>query len=161
MNKMNYLMNFHSGNMFRVKYWIALAILTAYALCEEDIGCYNEETKGNDYRGTKTTTEDGKTCDTWYNGKYNEDGNWDNKFTKEDGIENEDRPDCRNPDPDNHDEPWCYVEDSATRANCGVPKCGETKSDDIEDNSGEYKKNSSVFREVSIFLMALAVVMAI
>ena len=143
--------------MFRLKHWIALT-LTVCVLCQEDdIGCYNIATKGADYRGSKSTTEENTPCFSWKNGRYNEVGDYNQAFTQADGIENQDSTECRNPDPDNHDEPWCYLLGSGIRKNCGIPKCAESEEteDNGEDKSGDYESNSSLFREVSIFLIAL------
>ena len=158
-----------SGNMFHLKRCIALVILLLVVCvqCQEDnVECYNKETKGEDYRGTKDTVANGiSSCSNWNIAASNEGVEYADFYNQLFA----DNPDmayesyCRNPDPENHDEPWCFsfVESKGQRTNCGVPQC-ETKSEDIdEDNSGEYKKNSSVFREVSIFMMALAVVMII
>jgi len=68
--------------------------------------------KGAEYRGLRTTTNTGKTCQRW-------DSQSPHTHSKT-GEENY----CRNPD--NSAEPWCYTTDPAKRFEyCGVLNCGK------------------------------------
>ncbi|XP_044024914.1 plasminogen [Siniperca chuatsi] len=76
---------------------------------------------GTDYRGTKTKTKTGKTCQRW-----------EAKFPHRPNITPQSHPRadlesnfCRNPDGDNGG-PWCYTTDLSTRwEHCNVSSCTE------------------------------------
>ncbi|KAM6964910.1 plasminogen-like [Aplochiton taeniatus] len=76
---------------------------------------------GSDYRGTKSTTRSGKTCQRW-EGKYPHKPNITPQTHPRADLESNF---CRNPDEDSKG-PWCYTTDPDTRWEpCEVPDCKE------------------------------------
>ncbi|CAL1586589.1 unnamed protein product [Knipowitschia caucasica] len=76
---------------------------------------------GTDYRGTKTTTKSGKTCQRWRTKSPHVPNITPQTHTKADLISNY----CRNPDEDSGG-PWCYTTDPNKRwENCNVASCTE------------------------------------
>ncbi|XP_049613820.1 plasminogen [Syngnathus scovelli] len=92
---------------------------------------------GNDYRGTKSRTKSGKTCQRW-----------DAKFPHRPNLTPETNPKadlesnfCRNPDRDAGG-PWCYTTDPETRwEHCNVASCTE---DCIHCNGENYRGKVSI-----------------
>merc|ERR1712131_423501 len=81
------------------------------------------EGKGAGYRGQKTTTKSGKTCQAWSSQSPHKHDRTPKNYPGGDLRGNF----CRNPD--NEAEPWCYTTDSGTRWEfCGVAKCKGTKN---------------------------------
>ncbi|XP_062292830.1 plasminogen [Scomber scombrus] len=76
---------------------------------------------GTDYRGTKTKTKSGKTCQDWTS-KYPHRPNITPQSHPRADLESNF---CRNPDSDSGG-PWCYTTDPDKRwENCDVPSCTE------------------------------------
>uniref|UniRef100_A0A8C2WPB7 Plasminogen n=1 Tax=Cyclopterus lumpus TaxID=8103 RepID=A0A8C2WPB7_CYCLU len=76
---------------------------------------------GTDYRGTKTKTKTGKTCQRWA-ARYPHRPNFTPDEHPRADLESNF---CRNPDADSGG-PWCYTTDSNTRwENCNVTSCTE------------------------------------
>lgn len=89
-----------------------------------DTGCYDEEDKGETYRGLVTSTVSGRTCEKWTSDKPH-------KATglggDDVGIGNHNF--CRNPD-GSEEKPWCFTMDpTVEREKCNVPKCEGMKRD--------------------------------
>jgi len=73
---------------------------------------------GCNYRGTHSTTEDGKTCMVW------------NRFDLSVGeFEGTNTNYCRNPDGD--DRPWCMTDEDWSWGYCDIPVCGEGRMNPI------------------------------
>ena len=156
--------------MFLTKSWILVAIMTGKVMGKD---CYNKETKGTDYRGTKEVAASGNPCATWGDGFYAEsyDGeitdfdDWTNeKFDELYGVDTAGTTDayshCRNPLPDKFGEPWCYTEaeydfDDYTaavikREVCGVEICSDEDEDETKDDTdGETGEMTEVQEEYS------------
>ncbi|XP_029281690.1 plasminogen [Cottoperca gobio] len=76
---------------------------------------------GTDYRGTKSKSKTGKTCQRW-EAKYPHRPNFTPSEHPRADLESNF---CRNPDGDSGG-PWCYTTDPDTRwENCNVPSCTE------------------------------------
>ena len=165
-----------------INLWVVLAAL-AVSVTSED--CYNTESKGSDYRGTKATTSDGTECSRWDSGVYIESGTAifyaTEKFGGDSGVTDGNGRLCRNPVPDEQTEPWCYVVNDdtgfwkATPSPCGVPACtkdktedetkdeteNETKDETENETRKQLENNSAMFSGFSLFLLALALLMSI
>ena len=155
-----------------INLWVVLAALAVTVTSEE---CYNTETKGSDYRGTKDTTSDGTECSSWNSGVYMESnfeiGAATDKFGDDSGVTDGDGQLCRNPLPDEQTEPWCYVvrynEGSGLwetlRPVCGIPACtvDETEDENEDETRKQLENNSAMFSGLSLFLIALALLMSI
>ena len=157
--------------MFHIHLWVVLAALAVTVTGEE---CYNTQTKGSDYRGAKDTTSDGTVCKHWDTGVYREFKEFyaTDVFGMDSGVNDGNGRLCRNPDPDEQTEPWCYLLGgpnglTAMRTVCGVPACpeDETKDETEDDTEDETRKqleyNSAMFSSFSLFLVALALLMSI
>ncbi|XP_041471581.1 uncharacterized protein LOC121421048 [Lytechinus variegatus] len=68
--------------------------------CHEHAGCYSETTRGSDYRGLASHTENGYRCQPW---KDVVEESWDASSYPDTGLEDNF---CRNPD--YRDRPWCF-----------------------------------------------------
>ncbi|XP_068198816.1 plasminogen [Antennarius striatus] len=92
------------------------------ALYEKDgflLECVNGN--GRDYRGTKSKTKTGKTCQKWAASYPHRPNYTPQNKPAEDLVSNF----CRNPDADNVG-PWCYTTDRNTRwEHCNIPSCTE------------------------------------
>ncbi|XP_029352647.1 plasminogen [Echeneis naucrates] len=76
---------------------------------------------GTDYRGTKSRTKTGKTCQRWEARTPHRPNMTPTSHPRADLDSNF----CRNPDADNGG-PWCYTTDPDTRwEHCSVPSCSE------------------------------------
>merc|ERR1719310_2568808 len=83
-----------------------------------DTGCYDEEDKGETYRGLVTSTISGRTCQKWLDNKPHEPGM---EPSDENGVGNHNF--CRNPD-GFEEKPWCFTLDHATEKEvCDIPLC--------------------------------------
>lgn len=81
--------------------------------------------EGREFRGQLSVTKSGKTCQSWSAQTPNA-----HNFTQNsmfaDGTVAAASNNCRNPDPNNKDGPWCYVNDPAAinkTEQCDVPLC--------------------------------------
>jgi len=84
-----------------------------------DTGCFDEEDKGETYRGLVTSTSSGRTCQKWLDDKPHKTG----QEPTAPGLGNHNF--CRNPD-GSEEKPWCFTQDpTIERETCNVPKCGE------------------------------------
>ena len=129
--------------------------------------CYNEETKGTDYGGTKAVAASGKSCTKWAEGYYAETFSTDSEtywewFYRSElsdtyGVEY-DESYCRNPNPEDVAEPWCYVlkdpddPDSyvTVREVCGIDACSDEDEDDTKDDTdGETGEETEVQEKYS------------
>ncbi|XP_056150795.1 plasminogen [Lampris incognitus] len=76
---------------------------------------------GLDYRGTKSKTKSGKTCQRW-EAKFPHRPNITPQTHPRDDLDSNF---CRNPDADSNG-PWCYTTDPDTRwESCSIPDCSE------------------------------------
>ncbi|KAM9798575.1 plasminogen [Neosynchiropus ocellatus] len=91
---------------------------------------------GTDYRGTKSKTKTGKTCQRWEAKEPHRPNLTPQSHPKADLESNF----CRNPDGDSGG-PWCYTTDPNTRwEHCGVPSCTE---DCIQCSGENYRGKAS------------------
>ncbi|KAJ8270711.1 hypothetical protein GJAV_G00118370 [Gymnothorax javanicus] len=97
---------------------------------------------GTDYRGTKSKTKSGKTCQKW-GATFPHNPNVTPEKYPNAGLESNF---CRNPDGDSTG-PWCYTTDFSTRwEHCGIPDCSEECMHcSGEDYRGKISKTESGF----------------
>nr|XP_054761373.1 uncharacterized protein LOC129267772 [Lytechinus pictus] len=89
--------------------------------CHEHAGCYSVTTKGSDYRGLASHTENGYRCQPW-NDVVEE--SWDASSYPDTGLEDNF---CRNPN--DRDRPWCFYVDRDGHTNwtyCAISPCKTT-----------------------------------
>ncbi|XP_077590689.1 plasminogen isoform X2 [Stigmatopora nigra] len=92
---------------------------------------------GKDYRGTKSRTKSGKTCQRWGEKSPHRPNMTPESHPKADLLSNF----CRNPDEDAGG-PWCYTTDPDTRwEHCNIQSCTE---DCIQCNGENYRGKTSV-----------------
>ncbi|XP_066533081.1 plasminogen-like [Hoplias malabaricus] len=102
---------------------------------------------GNNYRGTVSVTESGKTCQTWASQVPQKHSRTPDNYPCK-GL---DQNYCRNPD--NERKPWCYTTDPGTRWEyCNVSICGDEPHPDapiIAPNEDCYEGDGSTYRGVT------------
>merc|ERR1719375_2047648 len=94
------------------------------------MGCYEEEDSGKSYRGLKTQSLSGRTCQKWTAQHPHE---ITLAIGPDNGLGNHNY--CRNPD-GSESKPWCYTLD--TRAEhakeaCEIPKCKGARRDYVSE----------------------------
>jgi len=105
--------------------WIPLCFLLIHFLTKNGCfastgGCYNPQTNGVDYRGTKSVTLSGRTCQEWLKKTPHHHGYKAKPYYDPELQENY----CRNPD-DESGGPWCYTTDPNKRWEyCLIPCTG-------------------------------------
>jgi hypothetical protein len=100
-----------------------------------DTGCYDEEDKGETYRGLVTSTTSGRTCQKWLDDKPHDVGM---KASSDNGLGNHNF--CRNPD-GSEEKPWCFTQDPGVeREVCNVPVCPGLDRDYIDEADTLSKK---------------------
>ncbi|XP_064626440.1 receptor-type tyrosine-protein phosphatase T-like [Lineus longissimus] len=118
--------------LFTVKIWN-----TKISKSDGDVRECKTTEKGTDYKGTMNTTRKGFTCADWLDETVHS-----HNYKPTNSINY-----CRNPSPDDDDEPWCYTTNKETRFDhCNVPWCqSKLKNFEIRmDDNHCYKYNGSV-----------------
>merc|ERR1712168_464445 len=123
------------------KMWIPLCFLLIHFLAKNGCfassgGCYNPQTYGEDYRGTKSVTLSGKTCQKWAKQKPHT-----HEYPPKDYPELEENY-CRNPYGDAEGGPWCYTTESDIRWEYCLKPCTGTGLTEVVFEGGSANATS-------------------
>merc|ERR1712168_239465 len=117
------------------KMWIPLCFLLIHFLAKNGCfassgGCYNPQNNGEDYRGTKSVTLSGKTCQKWAKQKPHA-----HEYPPKDYPELEENY-CRNPYGGAEGGPWCYTTESDIRWEYCLTPCTGTGLTEVKFEGG-------------------------
>jgi len=137
--------------------WIPLCFLLIHFLAKNGCfastgGCYNPQTYGEDYRGTKSVTLSGNTCQKWAKQKPHT-----HEYPPEDYPELEENY-CRNPS-GSEGGPWCYTTESDIRWEYCLTPCTGTGLTEVKFEGGSANatnEHNQAFSAEKAFILGAA-----